>query len=203
MDILTDLVPRLPALGAIIFELGADYIGAIGLGPIGELLGRLNQVWATRRPAAQPPRPVPPGGAVDGLTAAIWESALGAGMTGDAAPALPAGLADWFAESREQIGLYRTLAGETRASSLVEAAPRTVRTLLRQLREATTRDLLGQFWQQSPPAYTIVEDAWMFLDFVSARGLGLAGLEADIASDRARLCEMVGAPAFTSPSRSP
>jgi uncharacterized protein (UPF0276 family) len=195
MEILVDIVPRLPALQAIIFELGADYIGTVGLRPIGELLGQLNDAWATRAQVAAQAHDrsaiVGTGGMA--VTSTMWESALGAAVAGTAAPDLPAEFADWVGAADEQLGLYRTLAGETRASSLVESTPRTIRSLLRHSGEARTRELLGRFWRHATPAYTIVEDAWCFLDFVSDAGVSMPGLAADIASDRSLLCQTVNA----------
>lgn len=194
MDILVDIMPRLPALRAIIFELGPDYITTVGLASIGKLLGQLNSVWATRAPSPAPARDpaavARPAAPAEPFTSAMWESALGAAVTGLTAPALPPGLTAWVGSADRQLGLYRGLAGETRASSLVESTPRTIRAILRHSGEAQTRELLRRFWRHATPAYTIVEDAWCFLDFVSHAGLNIPGLADDIASDSSFLTQV-------------
>ena len=57
MDLVADLVPRLPALGAIIFEIMPDFIPATGLTAIGKVLGQLNDLWSARPPRSL--RPIP------------------------------------------------------------------------------------------------------------------------------------------------
>jgi hypothetical protein len=117
--------------------------------------------------------------------------ALGAAVTEIATPDLPAEFADWVRAAEIPLALYRTYARETRASSLVDTAPRTIRTLLRRLGEARTRALLADFWRRATPAYSSLEDGWAFLDFVCSADLTLPGLDSDIAGDRALLVQTI------------
>ena len=57
MDLVADLIPRLPALGAIIFEIMPEFIPATGLTAIGKVLGQLNDLWSAR-PSARSLRPI-------------------------------------------------------------------------------------------------------------------------------------------------
>jgi hypothetical protein len=102
-------------------------------------------------------------------------------------PALPDALAEWARMAARPLSLYKTLAQETRASALVDTAPRTIRTLLRQMGEARTRDLLARFWRNNAPAYAAADEARAFLRFVN----DAPGLADDIAADHALLDEMV------------
>jgi uncharacterized protein len=191
--ILAEIVPHLPSLGAIIFEILPDRVAPTGLSAIGKMLEHLNRIWETRaRPAVaveQYPALVP---ARDLITPALWEHALGAAVTGTEPPAHPPELENWFHSAEPAFDLYRYLAQEGRASALVETAPRTIRSLLTSMGEAGTRQLLGQFWRATTPAYTSAEEAWAFLDFLSTGDVATPRLEADIAADRRRLIEWSG-----------
>ena len=69
--------------------------------------------------------------------------------------------------ARAPLSQYRFLAQEGRASSLVVAAPHSIRALLRALGEAETRKLLSRFWQDASPAYTIADEGNAFLAFLA------------------------------------
>jgi len=195
MQIVAGIVPRLPALGAIIFEIMPGCVASTGLTAISALLGQLNTIWATRGRAAGPLRHRPEFARVpavaDAVTPALWEYVLGAAVTGTAGPDLSPELADWVHSAEASLDLYRYLAQEGRASSLVATAPNTIRSLLIRLGEAQTRHLLARFWRHATPAYTLAEEARAFLDFLSGAGLAVPGLEANIASDQ-RLLDQLG-----------
>ena len=110
-------------------------------------------------------------------------------MTGTEPPAHLQELENWFHSAEPALDLYRYLVQEGRASALVETAPRTIRSLLTSMGEAGTRQVLGQFWRETTPAYTSAEEAWAFLDFLSTGDFTTPRLEADIAADRRRLIE--------------
>ncbi|WP_371734299.1 DUF692 family multinuclear iron-containing protein [Acidisphaera sp. S103] len=188
MAILAEIVPHLPSLGAIIFEIQPDRVASTGLPAIGKMLERLNRIWETavRSAAVVTDNPACTR-TVDPVTPSLWEHALGAALTGTEPPAYPPELANWFHSAEPALELYRYLAQEGRASALVDTAPRTIRSLLTNMGEARTRDVLGQFWRVATPAYTSSEEALAFLDFLSAGGFAEPRLDADIASDRSRL----------------
>jgi hypothetical protein len=194
MEIVTELVPRLPALGAIIFEIVPDFIASTGLTAIETLLGQLNDVWAARSRMVAQADCRPPfawtGETADTITPAMWENAIGALVTGLERTEVPADLADWTRSAERPLELYRYLAQEGRACSLVDTAPRTIRSLLTTLGEARTRHLLARFWLCSAPAYTNAEEARAFLDFLSTVDIGVPGLSADVAGDRNALIQI-------------
>jgi uncharacterized protein (UPF0276 family) len=186
--ILAELVPHLPSLGAILFEIQPDHVASTGLAAIGKMLEHLNRIWDTRAPgvvAAKQNTSLAP--ARDPITPSLWEHILGAAVTGTQPPQHPLELAAWFNSAQPALELYKYLAQEGRASALVETAPRTIRSLLTSMGEARTREVLGQFWCVATPAYTSTEEAWAFLDFLSAGDLAIPQLVADIADDRSRL----------------
>ena len=197
MDILEGIVPRLPALRAIIFEIMPDYIESVGLSPIAAMLGRLNDVWSRCRPLAAVPTPrrtSPPTDHIgpdqitsDPITSAVWESAIGAAVVGLQGPELPTHLANWISDAEHRLLIYRNYSQENRASNFVETTPQTIRYLLRNMGEAKTRAFLGSFYREVTPAYAASDDARAFLDFVSAADIAAPGLDGCIASDRALL----------------
>lgn len=194
MAIAAEIVPKLPALGAIIFEIAPDCVGSTGLTAISATLSQLNDIWSTRVNKAGPIKPRPNLALVDAgndeVVPALWEYALGAAVINIKGPDLPPALTEWMRSLEPALELYRFLAQEGRASALVETAPRTIRALLRCLGEAATRDLLAQFWHRATPAYSTAEEACAFLDFVSSACPAVPYLLADIASDRCLLNQL-------------
>jgi len=171
MEIVADLVPRLPSLGAITFEIIPDCIAATGLAAIADMLVRLNDIWAKYVAVPVPPCKRNESGALncfDGLAPALWENALGAAITGKSHPGQPPDFTDWVSSAQKPIDLYRFLASEGRASALVATAPGTIEWLLINLGEKATRDLLAAFWVHAATAYTAAEDARIFLAFVAS-----------------------------------
>jgi len=191
MDILAGLVPKLPSLGAIVFEIVPEFVAATGLRAIADMLGRLNDIWSTR-PASRPgqargPRAAPRMKAADPIPPALWESLLGGAVTGRAGPVPPPELAAWMHQAEAPLALYKYLAQEGRASALVTSVPRTIRLLLHSLGEMQTRGILAQFWREAAPAYTSAEEGRAFLDFIVCAGDAMPDLCAAIAVDRAWL----------------
>jgi hypothetical protein len=114
----------------------------------------------------------------------MWEYAIGAAVTGFEEPDLPPELMNWIWSAQIPLELYRSLAQESRASSLVFTAPRTIRLLLTCLGEAETRRVLARFWHHTTPTYTSIEEAFAFLGFLSSTHLNVPDLNVSIASDR-------------------
>jgi uncharacterized protein (UPF0276 family) len=192
LEIVAELVPRLPSLRALIFEIVPDFIAATGLSAISTCLGQLNDIWAAR------PSVVAPVGQrrasarfSETITPPLWEDTIGAAITGRAFPGMPEDFADWAHAAEQALRLYRFLAQEGRACALVDTAPRTIRSLLSTLGEAQTRDLLASFWIRSAPAYTNAQEARAFLEYLSSVDLAVPNLATDVASDKAALEQLV------------
>ena len=84
MEIVASIVPQLPALRAIIFEIIPDYIAAVGLAPIGTMLGELNDLWLAHASngcrALDRSDAIEPAELADMVTPDMWEMALGAAV---------------------------------------------------------------------------------------------------------------------------
>jgi uncharacterized protein len=173
MEIAAALVPRLPHLRAITFEIVQERVAETGLAAIGRQLGRTRDLWNTRAaglrqygrdlrdtpawPSTEPP--------VDNPEA--WEMLLGCAINGLPLPAMGDATAAWWRAATPAIELYRMLVGEGRASAVAAAAPATTRLLLRQYGGPGTRKILAEFWRQSPPKYTTADEARAFFRFLS------------------------------------
>ncbi len=197
LDLLDDLMPRLPALRAVILEIMPEFVAPTGLGAIAASLGRINDIWSTRsRMARQADRVSPRHARQDGpasIAPAAWERTIGDAVTGLDGASPPASLVPWLRTADSALALYRYLVGEARASALVGTAPRSIRLLLVACGEAATRDMLRRFWRRQAPGYTAAEEASAFLDFIATADITVPGLPDAIVSDRAGLRRLAAA----------
>jgi uncharacterized protein (UPF0276 family) len=190
MEIATALVPRLPNLRAITFEIMPERVADVGLISIARQLGSMKDLWNSRagddeqdvhaahiRPSTDPPLNDPE----------AWERLLGCAITGLPEPALDDRTAEWWRSAMPALDLYRTLVGEGRASAVLSAAPRTTRLLLQQCGGPGTRRILEKYWRKSPPQYTSVDEARAFFRFLSETQAAQPGLMDAISLDAAEL----------------
>jgi uncharacterized protein (UPF0276 family) len=200
MEIAAELVPHLPNLGAIVFEILPEFVPMVGLSAIAKQLERVHDLWARRQIAASVGVTV--GGGHDRTQHSPnatpepreWEGLLGCGVTGLPRPEPAGAVAAWWQAARPALDLYRTLAQEGRAGMLVPTASRTIHHLLHHRSSAGTRQLLGEFWACSPPNYTAVEEGRAFLRFIAGLGLDVDGLAEAIIEDQAALTRQGGSP---------
>jgi hypothetical protein len=190
MEIAAALVPRLPNLGAITFEIMPERVAEVGLIPIAGQLGRIKDLWNRRAgnnghdvhaahiwPSTDPPLNDPE----------AWERLLGCAITGLPQPALDGRTAEWWRSVMPALDLYRTLVGEGRASAVLSAAPRTTRLLLQECGSPGTRRILTEYWRKSPPQYTAADEAWAFFRFLAETEAAKPGLMDAISLDAAEL----------------
>jgi len=190
MEIATDLVPRLPNLHAINFEIMPERVAEVGLAAIAAQLGRMKDLWNRR--AANPERHQSPHHSYPSTEPplsdpAAWETLVGCAVTGLPQPAINDATAAWWRTCTPAIEIYRMLVGEGRASAAIAAARHTTRELLRHYGGARTRDILADHWRRSPPGYTSADEARTLLKFLSEAEPSLPGLADAIASDLADL----------------
>jgi uncharacterized protein (UPF0276 family) len=170
VELAVELVPTLPRLKVITFELMPDQVGRMGLERIRDQLVRLNEIWATRgtrRGAGSPPAdraPTPGAPADSGPSPGEWEDALAALATGCDAdtPLARELLAD------PGLGILRALVSEARAGMAVAALPLTSRLVALSLGRDAYRDLLEQFWRRVPPRLFASSEAMALAEFLAA-----------------------------------
>jgi uncharacterized protein (UPF0276 family) len=185
-DIAEELVPRLPNLGAIVFEIMPDRVQHVSLAAIAEDLGRLRTIWDRRGTATATERP-PLDAMALLLPAQTWERLIGGALVGGHDVAPEPFLTSWWAEAAPAVALYRTLWAEGRGSALVATAPRTLRLLLGKLGSTATRHLLTAFQNATSPGYTAIEEARAFLPFVAVEAASVPGIRAAVTADAAAL----------------
>jgi uncharacterized protein (UPF0276 family) len=194
MALAKDLVPSLPNLGAIVFEIMPEYVPFIGLPAIVGQLEDMHALWALRA------KPMPEKATSERtqhtyatsnptIHPSTWEALLGSHITGLPAQELGPEIAAWRRKADPAFEIYCWLAGEARAGMLAVGAPRTIRLLLQRYGAARTRSLLRTFWSGSTPAYTAFEEADAFMSFAGAVD-DAPGLARAIAEDRAALREI-------------
>jgi hypothetical protein len=189
MDIARQVVPRLPNLRAVIFEIMPERVEGVGLAAIAEQLGRLKDIWLADRAdcvgglADRPPRPT----TTPALTPQAWEDLLGCACAGLPGSPIHETLASWWLSAAPALDLYRLFVGEGRASAVAVAAPRTIRSLLEARGDAGVRGLLADFWRQSPPNAVAADEARSFLRFLTGTCADPPNLAACITADEEAL----------------
>lgn len=165
MRLATEVVPALPNLRAIIFEMLPSYLPQVGIDQVRRQIDRLHALWALRRPEARVCRGTTHAGHHAGGVAASpmeWEQALSAYVCGrdPALDALP-GLA-----TDPGVDLLRELARNARASQIAGAARLTTRALLLHGGEAAFEALFAPYATAHPPQQFASSEALGFLDYV-------------------------------------
>jgi len=197
MEIAATLVPQLPELRAIVFEIMPERVADIGIIAIGRQLGQLQDLWTKRsisQTISQHPVRVNP---VDNMEISIqqWSSLLGAAVTGIDVPQLDQTLGRWWESAQPGIELYRMLMSEGRASAIAATLPTVTRQLLSTKGSAGARSILAEFWRISPRAYTSIEEAAAFIKFLSTAVLAIEEMSEAINKDLATLekfCPNIG-----------
>src|SRR3954469_15098836 len=184
------VVPQLPDLGAIVFELLASYLEPLGLDGVAEELEKLARIWDLRgsRPGARVSREASDGA---GVSPREWEDALGSLVIGRA-PASPIGVA--LADD-PGIPILRELVANFRSGMIVDALRLTSRLLLLSGGEQLMPDLLAGFFASSPPQLFASAEAEAFAAYVRARDLSIPHLDEVLAYECAGLRVLLrGAP---------
>ncbi|MFJ8039193.1 DUF692 family multinuclear iron-containing protein [Kitasatospora sp. NPDC096147] len=154
------VLPRLPALRAVLFEVTASAAPGLAAGAVRELTDRLREMWLPGGPAAVAAPRVVVRQVVGGPSPEEWEAALGGLAVGrEPRTALERELA-----ADPAIGLLRELILEFRAGALAGTLTHTVRLLLLTLGEAGVRELVAGYARSRTPGLYATEEASAFAD---------------------------------------
>ena len=178
-----EILPSLPNLGAIIFELAPERVSSFGERAWLHEIETLNRLWE-KVPLREVSRPL----AVDrrrkshagniGPTPGQWEEVLALRMLPEccrAAPPVscfPCRLAD-----EEPFALYSHLAESFRSGALAELLGNTIHLLLLALGKDALENLIDAYVASTPPARFPSDEAVRFRDFLQANPLPIAGLD--------------------------
>jgi len=166
------LVPRLPNLKAIIFEIFPSFVPVVGLELVREQVERLHALWALRSQEREPPpapirvrlEPTPRAAAPP----AVWERALGRLVIGRLADdELSREL-----EGEPGVRIVQGLIHEFSASMIVGVLRLTSRLLMLALGPEAFRTILNDYWSKTPPQMYATLEAEAF-----ARHLEMLNLE--------------------------
>ncbi|MBK8099097.1 MAG: DUF692 family protein [Planctomycetes bacterium] len=141
-DLLAELLPALPAVAALVFEILPDHIQRLGVNHIAAQLHRLREIWDARTrhvwPTPSRPPAVPFAALEQGPSPIEWEDTLASLVLGQDQDSL---LAHELAAD-PGLPLLRRLVDEFRAGAVAATLPRTIRLLARQHGEHHVRALL-------------------------------------------------------------
>ncbi|MET0815411.1 MAG: DUF692 family multinuclear iron-containing protein [Pseudoxanthomonas sp.] len=165
MRLSKEIVPALPNLRAIIFEMLPAYLPRIGIAQVRRQLDALHSLWALRRPHA-PARPATARSrhaiAAAAPSPVDWEQALSALVSG---PRLDNDASTGLAAD-PGVELLRELALNARAGQIATAARLTLQALLIQGGEAAFQELFESHAAAHPPQQFASTEALAFLDHV-------------------------------------
>ena len=182
MSIARAVVPALPELHAIVFEILPQYVIGVTLNRIERQLAAMHELWELRRPTVSvvPVRPTAPL-TLNSVTPELWELTLASLVIGDTCEGA---LASGFGCDPGS-ALLRTLAAEARASAIVSTLPFTLRMLMMSVGPSVTRDLIGAFRATHTPELFAANEALAFIDFLRCRALDAEHLDAVVAFEAA------------------
>jgi uncharacterized protein len=169
-----DLVPHLPNLKAIVFEIFSSFLPVFGIGGVKQQLENLHSLWELRRaaPSNDAPgqlkvAPVIAAASDSGPTVQEWEQSLGKMVIGQGPGSpLEASLAQ-----DPGVALVRNLIHEFRASMVVAVYRLTSRLLMLALTTDVFRAFLQDYWSRFPPRQYAGSEADGFYAYLITKNL--------------------------------
>ena len=185
------VLPRLPNLRALIFELFPSYLPKVGLGTVRGELERLHRLWDRRRPShtqqGSEKRQIADTVSSSGPVPEDWEDTLGALVVGRSAEneLADALLAD------PGVPIVRELLEEFRASMTVEVCKLTFRLIVLSRGEAAFDALLAGYWAREMPQRFASAEATGFMEYIVTQALDVPYLGEVLAFERATLATLL------------
>jgi uncharacterized protein (UPF0276 family) len=168
-----EIVPHLPNLKAIVFEMFTSFLPRFGLDAIRDELDRVRGLWELRRPgvmwAARTPavQVEPVKGREARIEVGAWESALGGLAIGH----MPEGVVAMELQSDKGVELMRGLIHEFRASMVVGVYRLSCRLMMLVLTPDVFRAILEDFWQHHPPRQYAAAEAESFMEYLRGKNV--------------------------------
>jgi len=188
MAMTADLVPELPNLGAIVFEILPTYVPRVGLKAIRKQLELLHEIWERRGSrASYRPTPTVKHKSIDlgdnqlPFSPQEWEDTLGILAVGwETRGDLASNLGQ-----DKGLAIIRRLIWDFRAGDIAAVFPLTTRLLLLYLGEAKTRELLSEFFGAIPPQLFPSDEVMGFAEYLVTQSLEVPFLSQVVAYERA------------------
>ena len=192
-EIAKQVVPALPNLKAMIFEIFPSFVPLVGLETIRKQIEKLHELWALRGQVRQERRSMRRGQHPVlnekhvRVSPAAWEGALGALAIGrpptdDIARVLTAD---------PGIRIINRLIREFRASMLVRVLRLTARLMMLALGVDVFRVILADFWSKTPPQQFASSEAEAFAVYLEALDLKVPQLAKVLEFERAVLATLL------------
>ena len=170
IDLTAELMPKLPAVGAITFEILPSHLGRVGLDRVARQLEELRRLWALRQPRTEPSSAWSAdwtSGRRDIAVACIeeaasWEVALLASVRGTPID----GEAFVYPPNDPAIAVLRRLIREARLSSIARGLKYSITLLMLHLGARRTTALLDDYCQEYPPDPFAATEANHFATFL-------------------------------------
>ena len=182
-----NVIPRLPNLRAITFEVFPSFIPGLGIKAIQKEMEKLKELWQlreTQRPAKLVVRRFHSFSESPGSPTPVeWELALGSLVIGGSSND---DLSRQLSED-PAVGLLRELVGEFRASMIVSVLRLTSRLMMLALGANAFRTILEDFWSQTPPQKYASSEANAFANYLVQLDLKVPQLRHVLAFERAAL----------------
>jgi uncharacterized protein (UPF0276 family) len=176
------VVPQLPDLGAIVFELLASYLEPLGLDGVAEEVEKLARIWDLRGTGARV-APARSSAAAADVSPREWEDALGSLVIGRA-PASPVAVA---LAGDPGIPILRELVANFRSGMIVDALRLSSRLLLLSGGERLMPELLEGFFASSPPQLFASAEAEAFAAYLRSQAPAIVHLDEVLAYECASL----------------
>ena len=175
IEIAKSVIPRLPNLGALIFEILPFFVPSAGIDLVKKQIDVMQGLWDLREQRLPDAAHKPPERACfeSSVSPGEWEYALGSLAMGEE----PGDELGKELVRDEAVTLFKSLAGEFRAGMVVDALKPTSRLLLLGLGEAGFREILARFWRSAPPELFESSEAMAFGAYLKSENLGIPHLE--------------------------
>lgn len=179
-----EMIPELPNLKAIIFEVFSSFLPSFGADRVRHELDRVRSLWELRRTRGGCAARNHSQGSRNGeLDVQSWESALGSLAIGRAPVD---GLGTQLAAD-PGVGIMRRLIQEFRASMVVGVYRLSCRLLMLTLSPDIFRAILEDFWTHEPPRQYSYSEAEAFIAYLRGKNLRLPWLDKILEFEKAAI----------------
>lgn len=185
LEVAAQLVPQLPNLGAMIFEIFPDYLSDMNNGLLQNDLEQLNRIWDKRKKrqpvtrATAVKQPVADT-SVNDITPATWEDVLAALVIEQ-----PVHCPWEWVKNDPAIELIKELIQTFRASMVSESYRYTARLLMIYLGVEEYEKLLAGFWKTTPPEPFASTEGANFIEYIRTQNIDVIGLQEVIDFEKA------------------
>jgi uncharacterized protein (UPF0276 family) len=183
VELAARILPRLPNLKALIFELFPSYLPVVGVGLFRSQLECLHRLWDARGRSFTTRVPRPTQACIHEMPPSPrdWEDTLGALAVGEHRSSPLA--ADLLADPG--VAIIRELVGQFRASMVVRTLRLSSRLVMLERGTAYFEQLLADYWKTHPPQPFAYDEAEGFAAFLRDRNLDVPFLTEVLEYDRA------------------